>query len=493
MLKFFAPASLVVLAAAMAFSVFSCCLLGLYLMAGVGIRLPFKELIAVACAALVLALSRKALPPLGKRLERLANNERLWLYAVLLGLALRLGVWLASLPEVQINDGLHYLELARRLSLDQPYALSGYAFWPPGTPFVYAAFMSVLGQPAWIAVLVNCVFFVLAAVSVRALCRLLGFTPRDAGLTVAVLALWPALFLTAAQVSKETLLIGMLPAVFALMLSPRPWAGLAAGCIAGLAILTQPSLMLLPLLLGAALMAARLPLKSIALRLVLLVIGAAAAIAPWSYRNYQVFGEFVAVSTNAGLVLHAGNQPAMVKPLGDVGGFLEPPAPPVPMRNDLLLSRWHKDEAVRFILDNKADFARLVWNRLVITMGDDSDSAYRSLRLTNKVSDKMYLLMKALSNAYWMIIAALLAASCWSVSKRHAAGELAPVAVLAAAATLCLMAVHGMAEGGARHHMAWSWLYALMLVTGLARTRGYQTLAPGQAVPAAGTAAGQPT
>lgn len=473
MLKFFAPASFLVLAATMAFSVFSCCLLGLYLMAGVGIRLPFKELIAVACAALVLVCALKALVPLGKRLERVANAERLWLYALLLGLALRLGVWLVSLPEIQVSDGLHYLALAKRLYLNQPYALSGHAFWPPGTPLIYTAFMYLFGQVAWIAVVVNCAFFVLAAVAVRALCRLLGFTPRDAGLAVAILAAWPALFLPTSQVSKEILLIGMLPAVLALLLSRRPWAALAAGCVAGLAILTQPSLMLLPLFLGAALMAARVPLKAVFLRMALLGVGALVVIAPWSYRNYQVFGEFVAVSTNAGLVLHAGNQPAMVKPLGEVGGFLEPPAPPAPLENDLLLSRWHKEEAIRFILNNKADFARLVWNRVVITMGDDSDSAYRSLRLTEKVSDKAYLVAKALSNAYWMMIAALLAASCWSVRQRGVAHALAPLAVLAAGATLYLMAVHGLAEGGARHHMAWSWMYALILAVALARVSQY--------------------
>lgn len=479
MLKFFASASLLALATTMAFSVFSCCLLGLYLIAGVGISLPFKEVIALACAAAVLVLAFKTLTPLGRRVHRMADTERLWLYAVLLGLVLRLGVWLASLPEVQINDGLHYLELANRLYMDQPYMLNGHAFWPPGTPLIYTAFMYVFGQPAWLAVVVNCAFFLLAAVAVRALCRFLGFRPRDAGLAVAVLAVWPALFLPTAQVSKEILLVGMLPAVLALLLWRRSWAALLAGGVAGVTILTQPSLMFLPLFLCAALLAARLPLKTIALRMILLGMGALMVIAPWSYRNYQVFGEFVAISTNAGLVLHAGNQPAMVKPLGTVGGFLEPPAPPVPMKNDLLLSRWHKDEAVRFILGNKADFVRLVSNRLVITMGDDSDSAYRSLRLTNKVSDKAYLLGKAVSNAFWMAVTALLAASCWSLRKNGAALALAPVAVLAALATLYLMAVHGLAEGGARHHMAWSWVYALILATALGRLSRPQTLAAG--------------
>lgn len=467
MLKFISSASLVVSAGTMVFSIFSCMLLGLYLAAGVGIRLPLKESIAIAGAAAVLVSTYKALPLLRQRFERSVATDRLWRYAVLLGLTLRVGTWLISLPEVQINDGLQYLELAKRLNLHQPYELNGYAFWPPGTAFIYTAFMYLFGQAVWISVIVNCTFFLMLAVSLRIICRLLDFKARDAGYTVAILAVWPALFLPTSQVSKELLLIGMLPAVLALLLLRWHGAALPGGCIAGLAILTQPSLTLLPLLLGAPLMAARLPLKTVVLRMVLLGAGAVAVIAPWSYRNYQVFGEFVPVSTNAGLVLHAGNQPVMVQELGAVGGFLQPPPPLIPLKNDLLLSRWHQSEAVKFILNNKADFFTLVWNRLVITMGDDSDSAYRSLRLTGKVSDKAYMLGKALSNAYWMIIAAVLAASCWSVRKSPAAYKLAPLALLSASATLYLMAVHGMAEGGARHHMAWSWLYALLLVVAL--------------------------
>ena len=469
--RFLIPASLVTLAMVMAFSVFSCVLLGLYLVAGAGVYIPAKALMAVAGAALALYVVHRALPLLRSRFERLAGAGQLWAMAVVIGIALRLATWLSSLPVEQVNDGLHYLELANRLYAHQSYELNGFAFWPPGTPFVYTAFMWIVGQVSWIAVIVNCLFFLLTAVSVRSICVSLKLAPGHAGIAVALLAIWPALFLTAAQVSKETLLVGMLPAVLALSLARRLWPSLCAGLLAGLTILTQPSLMLLPLFVAAALLAAQLPLKGIVLRMGLLLAGAMLVIAPWTYRNFQVFDEFVPVSTNAGLVLHAGNQPAMVKPLGEVGGFLEPAVPATPLKNDALLSRWHKAEAFRFIAGNKTAFARLVWNRIVITMGDDSDSAYRSLRLTGKISDKAYIVFKALSNAYWMLLAAVLGLTCWSIRNAPEAHRIAPLAILAAGVTVYLMAVHGMAEGGGRHHMAWSWLYALIVSTGLLRLR----------------------
>jgi hypothetical protein len=478
MLKYFAPASFIALATTMAFSVFSCSLLGLYMAASVGARLPFKEGIAAVCTAIILAIAAKMLPTLGNHRERLASADNWWLIALLAGLAVRVGVWRMTLPEVQVNDGWHYLELARRLYMHQPYVDSGYAFWPPGAPLIYAAFMYLIGEPAWIAVVVNCAFFVLAAIAVRVICECLHFTRPQSALTVAALAFWPELFLTASQVSKETLLVGMLPTVLALLLSPRKWAALAAGAICGVTILTQPSLMLLPLFLGVALLTIPLSRKTIVIRTALLCIGAALVIAPWSFRNYEIFGEWVPISTNAGLVLHAGNQPAMVKPLGEMGGFRTPPAPTAPFKNDLLLSRWHKDQAIRFIVDNKTDFARLVWTRMIITMGDDSDSAYRSLRMTNKVPGKGYLVAKLLSNAYWMVIAALLATAAWKMRKHTSAKELAPLSILSASVTIYLMGVHGIAEGGARHHMAWSWLYGMMLVVMVARLTQYKPAIP---------------
>jgi len=440
------------------------------MLASVGIGLPFRELMALVCSGAVLVIAYKFRPALASACEHMTGVSHLWQTAVLLGIALRLGLWLLTGQEVQVNDGLHYFTLANRLYLGQSYELDGYAFWPPGIPLIYSLFMHLVGQVSWIAVPVNCAFFLLAAVSIRSLCRRLGLHQGAAGLTVGLLAVWPALVFPITQISKETVLIGLLPAILALLVSRSLWTSVPAGLLTGAAILTQPSLMLVPVLLATTLYTRRLPLRMLVARMALLFVGILIVVSPWSYRNYLVFGEFVPVSTNAGLVLHAGNQPEMVKSLGEVGGFLQPPMPSTPMKHDLALSRWHKDEALRFISSNKMDFAKLVWNRLVITMGDDSDSAYRSLRLTRKVPGNVYLLTKAVSNLFWLMLTAMLAASCYASSKESAKQGPCSLAVFAAGATLYLMAVHGLAEGGARHHMAWSWLYALLLVAGLVRS-----------------------
>jgi hypothetical protein len=266
-----------------------------------------------------------------------------------------------------------------------------------------------------------------------------------------------------AQVGKEYILLGLLPCVFALLLWQRRWAALAAGLVAGLAVLTQPSLMFLPLLFGLGLLGAGCSVKQTLLRLGAMLIGMIIVISPWTYRNYGIFGEFVAVSTNAGLVLHAGNQRAMVRPVEQVGGFITPPMPGKAFENDLAASRWHSAAAFSFIKNNPSDFSMLVFNRLVLTMGDDSDSAYRSLRLTGKVSQNAYLLFKALCNAYWMALAAFLCSVCWTSRNSKERLQLAPVLIISTAASLYLMAIHGLAEGGARHHMAWAWAYSLLL------------------------------
>jgi len=453
--------SLCLFAGVMAFSVFACFYLSLSQLDGAGIRVPFKA--ALSCVAMVIAVAAasKASNLSVVLLTRLKQVRALWFVALAVGICLRAAVWWLTLPEIEVTDGIRYLELAKLLRQGREYMLDGYAFWPPGTPFIYAAFMRVTGQSAHVAVIVNLAFFVLAAVSVRSIVHRLGYPPVYAGLSVAALAVWPELFLVGGMVSKESILLGLLPCVVALLLSQSRIALLLSGLVAGLAVLTQPALMLLPIFLGLGLLVRGLAAREIVIRLSMLLVGMVIVVSPWSYRNYRIFGEFVPVSTNAGFVLHAGNQKAMVRPIQEVGGFIAPPMPDKAFSDDLAASKWHAAEARAFIGSHPADFLTLVFNRLILTMGDDSQSAFHGLRLTEKVSPKAYFLFKGFCNAFWLMSSALLGAMCWAERKGKTLAPMAPVAVMATAATLCLMAIHGMTEGGGRHHMGWAWIYSL--------------------------------
>ena len=175
--------------------------------------------------------------------------------ALALGIAVRIAWWWLTLPEVQVSDGASYLKLASLLLAGEDYQLTGYAFWPPGTPLIYATFLFILGEHSWIALPVNLLSFVVCAISLRAIVAGLGMAQSIAGLSVATLAISPGLFLTAAQVSKESLLLSLLSGGFALLLSRNAWLSIGSGMLCGLAALTQPALLFLPLLFGFGIMA----------------------------------------------------------------------------------------------------------------------------------------------------------------------------------------------------------------------------------------------
>jgi len=473
---------LVVLALVMAFATFACFYLSLSQLKGAGFALPLPGVISAILAVTVLAVLADFRNRIVAIFQEIQRAPHLFEAALALGIAIRIAWWWLTLPEMQVSDGDSYLRLANMLYAGRDYELLGHAFWPPGTPLIYAAFLFILGQHGWIALPVNLLSFVVCAISVRAIVARLGMAPSIAGLSVAMLAIWPGLFFAAGQVSKESLLLSLLSGGFALLLLRSSWWSIASGMLCGLAALTQPALLFLPLLFGLASMATEFTSRQKLCRLFAIVLGMAVVIAPWTYRNYRIFGEFVPISTNFGLTLHATNQPAMVRPLEDVGEFIMPQDPEQPFKDDLASSRWHAAEAIRFIKENPGDFFSLVARRLTVVMGDDSDSAFRSLRSTRKSSTMGYAIAKALSNFYWLILSAMLCVFCWNFRDSESLRRAAPLIFLAGLTTLYLMGVYGITEGSGRHHMGWAWIYAVLLTFALRRSTQTTAIAAQSAV-----------
>ncbi len=462
---------LLVLSLVMAFATFASFYLSLSQLKGIGFALPVPGIIAGVLAVTVLMVLVEFRNRIAAIFQEIQRASHLFVIALILGVAIRVAWWWLTLPEIQVSDGAAYLELAKKLYEGRDYELAGnLAFWPPGTPLIYAAFLFVLGQHDWIALPVNLLSFVLCAVSLRALVARLRMPPSIASLSVAILAIWPSLLFTAGQVSKESLLLSLLSGGFALLLSRNAWLSIAGGMVCGFATLTQPALLFLPLLFGFAILAREYSSRQMLFRLSAIVIGMAVVIAPWTYRNYRVFGEFVAISTNFGFTLHATNQSAMVHPIEDVGEFVTPDAPGQSFKDDLEASRWHAAEATKFIKENPGDFLVLVGRRLTVIMGDDSDSAFRSLRSTQKASVVAYAVAKAFSNGYWVLLTAMLCVFCWNFRDPESLRRAAPLIFAATLTTLYVMSVYGIVEGSGRHHMDWAWIYAVLLTVAMRRS-----------------------
>jgi Dolichyl-phosphate-mannose-protein mannosyltransferase len=192
-----------------------------------------------------------------------------------------------------------------------------YYFRPPG----YAAFLAVvtLGHPERVvvakvasAILGSFAAVILAAIGARL------FRRRGYGIAAGVgAALDPSLVLVTSDVQSEPLfLVLLLSAGFLLLVAvdrPSSTLALVAGILAGLAILTRPSALLVAPLLAAPLSDRRWPPRARAHLAAAGVLGAVLSLAPWTIRNLFVYRELVLVSDVGGFNFYLGNSDLMAR------------------------------------------------------------------------------------------------------------------------------------------------------------------------------------
>ena len=180
----------------------------------------------------------------------------------------------------------------------------------------------------------------------------------------AMAAVYPFFVFYTGLVLSETLFIALL--VLLVMLEWRvlshssPWAAAATGVVAGLAALTRPSALLLPLL-ALPLLFVGTPRKGRrAVCVALLLLGLAAVMAPWVWRNYRVTGRFVPTTLQVGASLYESNSPG-----ADGGPAMDRTKWPPEARG---LSEYDRNQylfkqAVAFIRSDWPRFGRLCLHR----------------------------------------------------------------------------------------------------------------------------------
>ena len=141
----------------------------------------------------------------------------------------------------------------------------------------------------------------------------LRFGEGRARLATLLIALWPNLVASAGVASKEMVIVFLLPATLLLYLGPTSGARaamhLAAGLVLGYATLTQPALMLLVGVFVFYEVLLRTPPSGPPAGWPSWALGMALVVLPWTWRNHQVLGAPVLVSTNGGSVFYRANNP----------------------------------------------------------------------------------------------------------------------------------------------------------------------------------------
>ncbi|MEO5988796.1 MAG: glycosyltransferase family 39 protein [Candidatus Eisenbacteria bacterium] len=230
--------------------------------------------------------------------------------------------WLAMGPgAIPSSDAVSYDNVAWNLARGLGFMLEGAsgryptAFVPPVLPYAVSLLYRAVGHQFFAALLLQCAFGALVPLLVRALGDSLfgGHVGRTAGWLAAV---HPLLVFFSAYLLTETLFC--LTLLLALLVTaewvktPRRARALGAGLLWGLAALTRPTALPLPVLVA---LWSWWPLGLIvggrerARQLSLLALGVVLAVGPWTARNAVEFQAVIPVTTGGGRSFLDANNP----------------------------------------------------------------------------------------------------------------------------------------------------------------------------------------
>ena len=255
-------------------------------------------------------------------LARLAAlDRRRWLLLLIATALVTRFAWAVALSSRAPRfDERAYIAHAIRLAEGKGYVDGNgqpTAFWPVVYPAVLGAFYALAGQSPLTGVLLQGILGI-------AVCLLISFVgtaafgPRVGRPAALLLAIYPThVFYTTLHLTEPLFTLLLVTAVALLLKSlVRGTAAAAAGGLAlGLAALTRPAILLLPLALPVWywLQGRR---RSTALALAVVVgCGTLAAVSPWLVRNHAVTGSWTTISTTGGYNFWMGNHP------GAFGGY----------------------------------------------------------------------------------------------------------------------------------------------------------------------------
>jgi 4-amino-4-deoxy-L-arabinose transferase-like glycosyltransferase len=388
--------------------------------------------------------------------------------ACLLGVfaCLQVALLVALRPEAAF-DGLFVYREAVTLFREGHFSPATY--YGPGQIAWYAAFFHLFGASQLVAQLSH----VLPAMGIVVAVYLVGkrLAGERRGRVAALLtACYPSFLLyilvTPYYFYLYTFAIVLLAGVW-LRAAEEPGGygkGLAAGVLGGAGALVKPVLLIAPIqaIVFFLLTAKRDLFKKAALWWLIFIAGFTAALAPWVWRNTQVFGEPVLVCTSGGFVLHSANNPesnGLYSPMPDAAQAEAPEAMLEGSREQAALAK-------SFILQQPLAFARLVGNKFIHTWGNETTYA-ELVNIRGRRPGWLDPAVSFLAQTGWAMLVLLWVWAALRKAPASAFEVLLAIIVLSHALVYCVY------EGGARHHLPMVPLIMLyVLERGMPRSRG---------------------
>jgi 4-amino-4-deoxy-L-arabinose transferase-like glycosyltransferase len=275
-------------------------------------------------------------------------------------LATRVDPYLMENP--LFGDAKAYDAIAKHLVAGDGYTEDGVfitSWRAPGYPAFLGAIYLLFGANQVLVRLLQALIGVGTVALTYLIARRVG-GPVAGFLASLILSVHPTVVYFGAWVATESLYTGMLTLALLLLLRANDRRSVRrtvlAGIAIGLAMLVRPqSVLVLPFFALALLGLSRGTSirKQIALA-VLLGVSAAAAVSPWTLRNYQVHHELVPIDTHGGYALYGS-----YLGIGD-GTFVEPPNPDFSVMREIDWDRRYRRLGVDLFMEHPGSWFRSI-------------------------------------------------------------------------------------------------------------------------------------
>ncbi len=389
----------------------------------------------------------------------LGSPPFVWVVMMLLLTLLLRVAWAIAVPFHPLSDGHAYFEFASNISSGLGYCWEAgkpTTFWAVGPSAIYAIAFRLLGAGAPAVVAVNCV----AAAGTTWLGMILGARwcgARCGIITGVMLAIWPTSVMFTTVPNSEVMFCFLLLAGVAVLHTSRvatvaTWA--AAGPLFAILSLIRPIGLLIPLLIAASLAVRSGRAVRCAGLLAVCILTMLACIAPWTYRNYLVTGQFVLISTNGGTNTWMGNNP-------DTSGYYHKLPPSVDGMSEVERNRVLGREAREYIASDIPGFLkRSVRKFFAQHKSETIGVVWNEPALRSTFGDGVVMPLKITTTAFWLCTLAL--GSIGAIMMARQKGLIATIGHPLVLLTAYMSCVHAVTVIQDRYHLQWAPLLILL-------------------------------
>ncbi|WP_237059898.1 ArnT family glycosyltransferase [Microbulbifer sediminum] len=324
----------------------------------------------------------------------------------LLAIGLRL-LWALLVPVIPVSDSVAYDAFALNIwqhgtygwEADQPGS-----YWAVGTSGIYAGLYLIFGHHYWPVVALNIALSVGILFFTGRLCRIFFSDRRVSQWCMVLLALWPTGILFVTVLASELLFMFFSLAGFYFFVTTgvrQPMRLLFAGILLAAAYYVRP-LITVGIIIFAVACAVQLQQRPLAVlvRTLCCFLVLTLLVAPWAYRNYQLYDDFVPMSSNGGAVFWMGNSP------GSNGGYAEiPPEVTAQADSTYEMSQILKTRALDYIKAEPQAFIQRTLYKLVRFHSYETIGVnWNAEGIKARFGEGAVLPMKVATQAYWLLL-----------------------------------------------------------------------------------------